>query len=124
MCYFFASDLDKLLCVLAHMLYGDSNSKLYAYSYSLCLLETFWLSAAARIRAVLLQPLASLVAGFPGFHPGCPGSVPEPRIKISLQALTHCCLCEISLLQIIDFPLLLFLKISAAFLECGIPEQN
>jgi len=42
------------------------------------------------------EPLAGLVARTPGFHPGCPGSVPEQRIKISLQAITHGCLSKIS----------------------------
>ena len=31
----------------------------------------------------------------PGLHPGCLGSIPEQRIKILLQAITHCCLSEI-----------------------------
>ena len=26
----------------------------------------------------------------PGFHPGCPGLIPEQRIKIMLQAIIHC----------------------------------
>ena len=32
------------------------------------------------------KPLASLVARIPGFHPGCPGSILEHRMKISLKA--------------------------------------
>ena len=39
-------------------------------------------------------PLAGLVARIPGFLPGYPGSISEQRIKISLQAITHCSLSE------------------------------
>ena len=46
------------------------------------------------------QPLASLVDRISGFHPGCPSSIPEQRIKISLLAITHCCLYEITFLTI------------------------
>ena len=42
------------------------------------------------------QALAAPVTRIPGFHPGCPGSIPERRIKIPFQAITHCCLSEIS----------------------------
>ena len=35
------------------------------------------------------------MARIPGLHPGCPGSILEQRIKISLQAITHCYLSEI-----------------------------
>lgn len=43
-----------------------------------------------------MQPLASLVARAPGLHPGCPGSIPEQRIQILHQAITHQCLSEIT----------------------------
>ena len=35
------------------------------------------------------------MARIPGFHPGYPGSIPGPGIKILLHATTHCCLSEI-----------------------------
>ena len=38
---------------------------------------------------------AGLVVRIPGFHPGCPASIPEQGIKISLQAITHCSLSKI-----------------------------
>ena len=40
--------------------------------------------------------LAGLVARIPGFHPGYPGSIPGQGMKISLQAMAHCCLTEIT----------------------------
>jgi len=46
--------------------------------------------------SVCFQPVAGLVARIPVFHPGCPGSIPEQKIKISLQAIAHCCLSEIN----------------------------
>lgn len=42
------------------------------------------------------QPPAALVTRTPGFHTGCPGSIPERRTKIPFRAITHCCLSEIS----------------------------
>lgn len=95
--YCLASDLNKklLLCVLSHMVYCVSSNKLYTCFYSLCLLACF--QQGTKSGQFCFQPLASLVARIPGFHPACPGSIPEQRIKISLRAVTHCCHSLLSL---------------------------
>ena len=75
-----------------------SNNKLYTCFYSIFLLETFLLSTGDKNQgnpALSLQ-LAGLVARIPSFHPGCPGSISEQNIKLSLQAITPRCLSEVS----------------------------
>ena len=103
----FASALDRLLlsvppppyCTVFLMI------NLVPLFIVLASLEHFCFQQWARIRAVLL--LASdLVAGIPSFYPGCPGSTLEQRIKILLQAITHCCLSEIR--SNLEDPLLAF----------------
>ena len=81
------------------MLYCVSNNRFYTYFYNLCLLETVLLSTGAKIRAILLlaSSWSSGQDSWFSFHPGCPGSIPEQRIRILLQAITHCCLSEITL---------------------------
>lgn len=66
----------------SHRLCWGSDNKCTPVS-RLCLLETRLLSTGARIGERCLQPPAGLVTRPPGFHAGCPGSIPEPRIRVS-----------------------------------------
>ena len=70
-------------------------------------LKHSWFQWGLELGRFSLELLTGGVAGIPGLQPGCPRSIPEQRIKTSLQVIAHCCLSKVTwtLMALVLLPL-------------------